>query len=64
MLEKPLANVADTDLIPWSGIYLGVVNGNSLKYSCLKNSMDIGAWWIIFHGVTKRHTQTEIEHVI
>ena len=58
-LEKPFANAADTDLIPGSGIYPGVVRGNSLKYSCLKNSMHIGAWWTIVHGVTKSDTQTE-----
>ena len=31
----------------------GVGNGYPLQYSCLKNSMDRGAWWIILHGVTK-----------
>ena len=28
-----------------------------LQYSCLKNSMDRGAWWAIVHGVTKSTTQ-------
>ena len=28
-------------------------NGNPLQYSCLENAMDRGAWWDIFHGVTK-----------
>ena len=25
----------------------------SLRYSCLENSMDRGAWWATVHGVTK-----------
>ena len=28
-------------------------NGYTLKYSCLQNSMDRGAWWAPVHGVTK-----------
>ena len=24
-----------------------------LRYSCLENSMDRGAWWTTVHGVTK-----------
>ena len=31
----------------------GEGNGNSLKYSCLENSMDRGAWQLVDHGVTK-----------
>ena len=31
-------------------------NGNVLQYSCLGNTMDRGAWWVIAHGVIKvRH---------
>ena len=29
----------------------------SLPYSCLKNSMDRGAWWATVHGVTNSWTQ-------
>ena len=32
-------------------------NGNALKYSCLENSMDRGAWWAIVYGVTKSRTR-------
>ena len=32
-------------------------NGNSLQYSCLKNSMDRGAWWATTHEVAKSQTQ-------
>ena len=28
-------------------------NGNPLQYSCLKNPMDRGVWWVTVHGVTK-----------
>ena len=31
----------------------GEGNGNPFRYSCLKNSMDRGAWWAIVHRVTK-----------
>ena len=37
----------------------GEGNGNPLKYSCLENSMDRGAWWATVHGVTESAT---IEH--
>ena len=35
----------------------GEENGNPLQYSCLKNSMDRGAWWATIHGVAKIRTQ-------
>ena len=31
-------------------------NGNPLQYSCLKNSMDRGAWQDTVHGVAKSQT--------
>ena len=34
----------------------GVGNGNPLQYSCLKKSMDRGAWQAIVHGVAKSCT--------
>ena len=37
--------------------FLGGGNGNPLRYSCLDNSMDRGAWWATIHGVTKSQTQ-------
>ena len=24
-------------------------------YSCLEDSMDMGAWWVTVHGVANRH---------
>ena len=34
-----------------------IANGNPLKYSCLKNPMDRGAWWATVHGVAKSWTR-------
>ena len=36
---------------------LGEGNGTPLQYSCLENTMDIGAWWAAVHGVAKNHTR-------
>ena len=36
-----------------SGRPAGEGNGNPHQYSCLKNSMDRGAWQDIVHGVAK-----------
>ena len=43
----------DVGSIPGSGRSPGGGTGNSLQYSCLKNSMDRGAWRATAHGVTK-----------
>ena len=34
----------------------GEGNGNLFQYSCLKNSMDRGAWWAAVHGVAQSWT--------
>ena len=39
--------------IPGSGRFPGEGNGNPLKYSCLENPMDRGAWWATVHRVAK-----------
>ena len=38
-------DVRDPGLICELGRSPGGRNGNPLQYSCLKNPMDIGAWW-------------------
>ena len=43
--------------VPGLGRSPGEGNGNLLQYSCLDNPMDIGAWWAIFHRVSKSGTQ-------
>ena len=50
------ADSGDVGLIPGSGRSPGGWNGNPLQYSCLKNPMDIGAWWATIHGVAKSRT--------
>ena len=45
--------------IPETGKFPGVGNGNPLQYSCLRNSMDRGAWWATVHGVAKESGMTK-----
>ena len=35
---------------------IGGGDGPPLKYPCLENPMDRGAWWAAVHGVVKRQT--------
>ena len=56
MVKNLPANAGETrdvGLIPEWGRFPGEVNGNSLQYSCLENSMDRGAWWATVHRVAK-----------
>ena len=57
--------------IPKLGSSPGEGNDNSLKYSCLENSVDRGAWWATIHGVRvgrdlgaehTQHTMARIYH--
>ena len=57
--KNPPANAGDArdvGLIPGSGRFPGGGHGNPLQYSCLKNSMDRGAWRATVHGVAKSRT--------
>ena len=49
-------SVGDPGLIPGLGRSPGEGNGNPLKYSCLENPMDRGAWQATIHGVAKTLT--------
>ena len=52
--KKSSANTGDTrdtGSIPGSGRFPGGGNGNPLQYSCLKNPMDRGVWWVIVQKV-------------
>ena len=67
MVKDLLANAEDTrdvGSIPESERYPGGGNDTPLQYSCLKNSMDRGAWWTTVHGAeTVRHNWvTEHKH--
>ena len=46
-------DIRDRGSIPELGRSPGEGNGNPLQYSCLKNSMDGGAWQATVHGVAK-----------
>ena len=52
-LPASARDTRDVGLIPGSGRSPGVGNGNPLKYSCLGNPRDRGAWPAIVHEVPK-----------
>ena len=52
----PMREMQKAVSIPGLGKSPGVGNGKSLQYSCLKNSMDGGAWQATFYGVAKSWT--------
>ena len=65
VVKNPPANAGDTrnmGSIPGLGRSPGVGNSNPLQYSCLRNPMDRGAWWVTVHGVAEsdmtEHTHT------
>ena len=52
-VKNPPSNVEDIDLIPRLGWSPREGNSNPLKYSCLGNPMDRGAWKATAHGTTR-----------
>ena len=56
-LPGSVGGARDLDLIPRLGRSLGVENDNPLQRSCLENSMDREAWWLIVHVVAKSWTR-------
>ena len=54
--KESALNAGDLDSIPVLRSYPGEGNGNSLQYSCLENSTDLGAWQATVHGVAKSQT--------
>ena len=58
VVKNASVNAGDADVgsIPGSEISPGVENDNPLKYSCLENFIDRGAWWATVHKATKRWT--------
>ena len=62
--KESACNSGDPGLIPGSGRSPAGGDGNSLQYSCLKNSTDRGAWWATVPGIAKSQTQqVTLEHV-
>ena len=55
-LPDNAGDAGDMGSIPGSGRSPGEGNGYPLQYSCLKNSIERGAWWATVHGVTKSRT--------
>ena len=49
-------DIGDVGSIPGLGRFPGEGNSNSLQYSCLKNSMDRGAWWATVQRVAESDT--------
>ena len=61
MVKNLPANAGDTGdegSIPGLGRSPGEGNGHLLRYSCLGNPMDRGAWWAAAYGVPKESDTT------
>ena len=56
MIKNLPRNVGDPGSIIGSGRSCGEGHGYPLKYSCLENPMDRGAWCATVHAVTKSQT--------
>ena len=52
-VKASACNAGDLGSTPGLGRSPGEGNGNALRYSCLENPMDGGAWWATVHGVAK-----------
>ena len=55
-VKESACNAGYTGSVPVSGRSPGEGNGNPLRYSCLENLMDAGAWWTTVHGIAKSWT--------
>ena len=56
-------NVGDPGSIPGSERSPGGGHGNPLQYSCLRNSMDRGAWWATVMGCKESDTTRQLTHL-
>ena len=57
-------DIREAGSIPGSGRFPGGRHGNPLRYSCLENPMDRGAWWAAVHreGHKEPDTAKATEH--
>ena len=53
VVKNPPANAGDVGSVPWAGKNLW-----RMKYSCLGNLMDRGAWRALVHGVAEELDMT------
>ena len=58
-IKESACSAGDQGSIPGLGRCSGEGNGNPLKYSCLENPVDRGAWWVMVHGVTNSRTLSD-----
>ena len=56
VVKNPLANAENMGSIPGSERSPGEGLGNPLRYFCLENPIDRGAWQATVHGVAKSWT--------
>ena len=54
--KESACGAGDPGLISGLERSCGEGNDNPFQYSCLKNSMDRGAWWATVGGVAKSQT--------
>ena len=62
VVKNPPADAEDASdvvLIPKLGRSPGVGNGNPLRYCCMENSMNRGAWWARVYRGCKESDMTE-----
>ena len=57
--KESICQSGDVGSISGSGRSLGEENGNPLRYSCLGNPVDRGAWQVTVHGVAEESDMTE-----
>ena len=62
--EESACNAEDLGSIPGSGRSPGEGNNNPLQYSCLENSTDRGAWWVMVQGVAELNTTERLTHKV
>ena len=60
--KESACNTEDPGWISGSGRFPGEGTGYPRQYSCLENSMDIGAWRATVHGVTKSQARLSTYH--
>ena len=62
--KESACNAGDSGLIPGSGRSPGEEHDYSLQYSCLENSMGIGAWRPTVHVFAENWTQLTDFHFL